>query len=84
MTAGNSSDKRLVQAKLIAAPPAYVVTEKLEVNAYLRGLSTPDFDTTADVKTLWAVGAGAAEGAGSGSAYIVSAEVYRRLKAYRF
>ncbi len=77
----------LTQSKLIAAPPALISTADAEVAAYLAGLPAPDFDTTADWKTEWAVAAASPEGTefdSSSTAWVVSAESYRRIRARRY
>ena len=78
-------------SRLIAAPPAIVQTISADAFNFLNTLPVPDFSNTADVKALWAAAANDQfEGSvfpstgGTASTWIVSAETYKRLKAFRF
>lgn len=77
------------ESRLIAAPPALVRVVDVDLGVFLAGLPPPDFLTVADTKALWAAeaddtGAGTAESS-SGTAYVVSAEVYKRaVKGRRY
>lgn len=57
------------------------------VNGFLAGLSPVDFRTLADPKGVWAVvaaDAGQTAGGFSGTAWVVSDEAQRRIKARRY
>ena len=63
---------------------------QIDAPHFLKNLPAPDFNLVSDPKARWAVAAKAAEGSAAGSAaaagtaYVVSAEVFKRLKAHRF
>lgn len=87
---------KVAYAQLIAAPPALVVTVTADAFDFLNELPEPNFTNTADAKTLWATRSvaynpsGASEGSvfpstgGTATAWVVSAEAFKRLKAQRF
>ena len=88
---------RLTWSQLIAAPPALIVTGTAPVFDWLSSLSEAamTFDGVADTKALWAVqvdfdAPGGSEGSvypgmgGTASAWVTSAEVYKRVRAHRF
>lgn len=80
------------KARPIAGDPWIVQTVDPSLNAFLSGLPAPDFETVADTKALWATAADFADegsilvggGGGTLSSYVVSAETYKRVKAYRY
>lgn len=80
------ASKKLTQMQWIASSPAFVASVDDAVHAFLSGLPAPDFNTTPNQKALWAVVASAPEGTASpaGSAWVVSGETLRRLRAHRF
>jgi hypothetical protein len=56
------------------------------IGAFLSGLSNPNFDTIADPTALWAQHATDTlqQHSTGGSAWVVSAEAYKYLKAFRY
>lgn len=76
----------LIKAKLVAAPPALVQTVTPAVIDFLNSLDPADFRTVADTKALWAapVTQSLTEGTAGGTAYVVSAEAYKYVKAHRY
>ncbi len=91
---------QLAWSQLIAAPPALVVTiggSGTDAYDFLDSLTEAQrtFDGVADTKALWAVrvdfdAPGASEGSlfpstgGTASAWVASAEAFKRVKALRF
>lgn len=77
---------KLTQMQWIAAPPAFVATKDDAVSIFLQGLPQPDFNVVANTKALWAARAVHPEGTASpgGTAWVVSAEVLKRIRAHRF
>lgn len=77
----------LQRAHAIAAHPFVIETDDNDVGVFLVSLPEPNFQNTADAKALWAA---RAENAGQGteipegSAYVVSAEAFKRIRAHRF
>jgi hypothetical protein len=74
-------------ARPIPDVPWIVQSVDPAVHAFLVGLPEPSFETLADPKVRWAVNALDAAGTaetGGGSAYVVSGETYRYLKAHRY
>lgn len=80
------TSNRLNQMRWIPAPPALVSSTSPDVHAFLVGLPAPNFSNTPLPRGLWAVVAGHAEGTASvaGTAWVVSAEAFRRIRAWRF
>jgi hypothetical protein len=75
----------VTRARQIANRPFYIQTLDSAVHAFLSTLPAPDFSSAAATQTLWAVQATArAEGSAAGTAYVVSQECYKRIKAHRF
>lgn len=67
--------------------PHIIRSTDASVHAFLTGLSPVDFQTIADPKGIWAVSvsnAGEGTAASGGSAWVVSDECYRRIKAHRY
>lgn len=95
---GGYFGKRVVRAKVLAGQPAYVEVVDTDVTAYLNGLSQSSFLKVSDAKALWAVKVstpaeeakgtitigGTAYGGTQLASYVVSSELYKRLKAHRF
>jgi hypothetical protein len=79
-------------ARLLPNGPAFVEVPPaaLELSHWIKNLPAPDVNVVADPKLLWKVATTAAEGTAAGSAtsagtaYVVSAEAFRRLRAHRF
>lgn len=76
----------LIKGHLIAAPPALVQTVTADVVDFLDSLAPADFSVVADTKALWAVeiDQSLTEGTAGGTAYVVSAEAYKYVKAHRY
>lgn len=80
------TSNRLNQMRWIPAPPALVNTASPDVAHFLAGLPAPDFSNTPLPRSLWAVVASKPDGTASvaGTAWVVSAEAFRRIRAHRF
>jgi hypothetical protein len=81
------ADTKLLAAKAISAFPWLVLATSIDVTTFLATLPAPDFETAANPTQDWAVQADQFYPAGieaPGSAWVVSAGTYRRLKAHRF
>lgn len=74
------------RAHQIAAHPFAVQVHSSTLNHWLLNLAQPNLVNTADGKALWATRAqNAGEGTVfAGTAWIVSGEAYKRIKAHRF
>ncbi len=68
----------------IAAFPYLIATLDAGVKTFLDALPFPDFATVEETQALWAARATEQGGTTPGSAYVVSAEVYKRIKAHRY
>lgn len=71
----------------VPAAPHIIRSTDASVHAFLTGLSPVNFLTIADPKGVWAVvvaNAGEGTAASSGTAWVVSDECYRRIKAHRY
>lgn len=67
--------------------PWVIETTDNTVNGFLAGLSPVDFRVIADPKGVWAVNvadSGMGSASDAGSAWVVSDECYRRVKAHRY
>lgn len=72
---------------MLAAHPFVIETDDNDVGVFLVSLPEPNFQNTADAKGLWAAraeNAGQGSQTPDGSAYIVSAEAMKRIKAHRY
>lgn len=80
----SSPSSRIDRSNQIAAFPYLIATLDTDVKAFLDGLPFPDFASVAETKALWAARATTTGGTSPGSAYVVSAEAYKRVKAHRY
>lgn len=74
----------LTAEEQIAAFPFLIETLDADVRTFLDGLPIPDFSITQHTDVLWATRARVQGGTTPGSAYVVSSETYKRLKAHRY
>lgn len=71
----------------VAAQPWIVVTTDNNLHAFLLGLNgagASDLATTEETLALWAVNVPHTGDGEGGSAYVVSAEAYKRVQARRY
>ena len=68
----------------IAAYPYLIATLTTAVRDYLDGLPLPDFALVDEPTALWATRARMDGGTIPGSAYVVSAEAHKRVRAHRY
>jgi hypothetical protein len=77
----------LTKARMVGHDPWVVSTLDGDVASFLGGLPTLDFEQTPITKGLWAVeigGAGEGSASGYGTAWVVSAEAFKYLRARRY
>jgi len=77
----------IIGSRQIAAFPFIIETLDENVALFLAGLPTPDFSTTLDTNVDWATQCIARYEGGSeggGSAWVVSAQTFKRIKAHRY
>jgi len=74
----------LTQEAQIAAFCYLIATLDSGVQTFLDGLPLPDFSQVEETKALWSTRARVEGGTTPGSAYVVSAEAYKYVKAHRY